>query len=90
MGIDKFLTTIGARYAQNASNLNTSPTLKIIPAIVLYGTADIYNETERFVMDRLPNAQKIELAGSGYYPWLEDTKNFRKVLSQFYEMEESI
>ena len=86
MGIDKFLTTIGASYTQNASNLDAPPILKIIPAIVLYGTNDIYNETERFVMDRLPNAQKIELAGSGHYPWLEDTKNFRKVLSQFYEM----
>ena len=86
MGIDKFLTTIGGSYAQNASNLNASPALKIIPVIVLYGTADINNETERFVMDRLPNAQKIELACSGHYPWLEDRKNFRKVLSQFYEM----
>ena len=86
MRIDKFLTTIGGSYAQNATNLIASPALKIIPAIVLYGTADRYNETEQFVLDRLPNAQKIELAGSGHYPWLEDTKNFRKVLSQFYEM----
>lgn len=87
MGIDKFLKTIGASYNQNASNLEAPPILKIIPAIVLYGTTDIYSDTERFVMDRLPNAQKIELAGSGHYPWLEATKNFRKVLSQFYEME---
>ena len=89
-GIDKFLTTIGASYIHNESNLIASPTQKIIPAIVLYGAADIYDGSERFTMERLPNAQKIELAGSGHYPWLEDTKNFRKVLSQFYEMKESI
>ena len=90
MGIDKFLTTIGGGYTQNESELNASLALNLVPAIVLYGTVDLYNETERFAMDRLPNAQKIELAGSGHYPWLEDTENFRKVLSQFYEMEESI
>ena len=90
MGIDKFLTLVGGSYAKNASTLNASSALNLVPAIVLYGTVDLYNETERFAMDRLPNAQKIELAGSGHYPWLEDTENFRKVLSQFYEMEESI
>lgn len=56
------------------------------PVTVLFGSYDIYGESQEFIKNRFPNSIHMILENSGHLPWVQDSANFKKLLNQFYAL----
>lgn len=56
------------------------------PVCVMYGEKDIYTESKRYVRERFPHAQFIEIPRAGHLPWKQNSEAFYEILKKFYAM----
>jgi len=55
-----------------------------VPSLFLHGSADPRShEGARLLVDRMPNAQFIEIEGAGHFPWVERPGEFASAVGSF-------
>jgi proline iminopeptidase len=54
------------------------------PALVLYGTYDIFGDASQIVRRRIPQAVQVTLEGSGHLHWLQNPSAYANALHHFY------
>ena len=56
------------------------------PVTVLFGSYDIYGKSKELIKVRFPNLNYIILENSGHLAWIQDNRNFKKLLNEFYTL----
>lgn len=56
------------------------------PVIVTFGAYDIYKKSKEYTINRLPFAHVVTIPDCGHTPWKHNFPEFRKILAQFYAL----
>lgn len=76
------LATRQAIVAADASRLDPVP--PAVPVLIIFGEQDIYGETTTRLIQRVPHARAVTLAGAGHIPWLQNQTTFSSEIRSFF------